>query len=318
MLWAWTALIAGIGILVFSADLFVEGAAALARRLGMSPLLIGMVIVGFGTSAPEMLVSALASFEGKGGLALGNAYGSNIANIALILGLTALIRPIPVTDEVLRRALPVLMLVTLLAVFQLLDTLVSRWDAVILLGVFVLLLFFSMGKKQTDSEAAPITAIQIENISVSRSLLRLALGLGLLIFSSQILVWGAVAIAQAFGISDLIIGLTIVALGTSLPELASSLAAARKGEHAIALGNILGSNLFNTLVVVGIAGLVRPISAGTGLLPRDMGLMTGLTASLFLLGYGFRKPGNISRMEGGVLLLVYCGYSVWLIRSTLI
>jgi cation:H+ antiporter len=315
ILWAWAALIAGLGILVFSADLFVDGAASLARRLGMSPLLIGMIIVGFGTSAPEMLVSALASFENKGGLALGNAYGSNIANIALILGLTALIRPIPVTAEVLRRALPVLMLVTLLAVFQLFDASVSRWEAGVLLAVFIFLMVLSMGKKTGQGEEKVLPAT---NIRVPQAFFRLSLGLGFLIISSQMLVWGAVSIAHAFGISDLIIGLTIVALGTSLPELASSLAAARRGEDAIALGNILGSNLFNTLVVVGVAGLVRPITAGSEILLRDMGLMTGLTASLFLLGYGFRRPGNISRLEGGMLLLVYGGYTAWLLRSALV
>ncbi|MCW7753025.1 calcium/sodium antiporter [Desulfobotulus sp. H1] len=316
MLWAWAALGAGLIILVMSADLFVDGAAALARKLGMSPLLIGMVIVGFGTSAPEMLVSAMASMDGQGGLALGNAYGSNIANIALILGLTAIIRPIPVTADVLRRALPVLMLVTLLAVVQLMDLVVSRSNAAVLLVTFVLLMYLSISGNQQE-KSSELRDLSKQQNSTAGLTFRLVLGLTLLIASSRMLVWGAVSIAEVMGISDLMIGLTIVALGTSLPELASSLAAARKGEDAIALGNILGSNLFNTLIVVGIAGIIRPVAADPMLLTRDLSLMTALTFSLFILGYGFRKPGNISRLEGILLVLVYISYTGWLIHTVL-
>ncbi len=314
------ALITGLALLVWSADRFVEGAAATARYFGMPPLLIGMVIVGFGTSAPEMVVSALAAFDGSPGIALGNAYGSNIANIALILGVTALISPIMVYSTVLRKELPILAFVTLVSMGLIADLDITKVDAAVLLLIFCGLMIWTIYqglKRKNDSLAEEVNATRAEKaMPLKRAVFWLVAGLLILIASSRILVWGAVEIAQIFGVSDMIIGLTIVAIGTSLPELASSVIAARKGEHDIALGNILGSNLFNTLAVVGIAGMIHPFSVAPETLSRDMVVMGALTVSLFIIGYGFKKrQGRINRIEGTVLLLVYLGYAAWLIHT---
>ena len=315
-------LVIGLALLVWSADRFVEGSASTARYFGMPPLLIGMVIVGFGTSVPEMVVSALAAFEGSPGIALGNAYGSNIANIALILGVTALISPIMVHSTVLRKELPILTLLTVLSVVLIADFVLSRLDAVVLLLVFGGLMAWTIYqglKRKDDSLGNEIETETAEKaMPLKRAVFWLLVGLLLLIASSRILVWGAVYTAQIFGVSDMIIGLTIVAVGTSLPELASSVIAARKGEHDIALGNVLGSNLFNTLAVVGIAGSIRPFAVEPETLYRDMVVMSVLTVSLFLIGYGFRgRQGRVNRLEGGALLLIYAGYASWLFSTVL-
>lgn len=319
MILAFTALFLGLVILVWSADLFVDGAASTAGYFGMPPLLIGMVVVGFGTSAPEMLVSALASFQGNPGIALGNAYGSNITNIALILGITAMICPTVVSSSILRKELPILSIVTGLAAWQLWDGEISRLDGLVLLLVFAFVMIWSivqgMGNKSDVLAAELNEDTDDEVFPVGRSVIRLTLGLVLLIGSSRSLVWGAVEIAKSFGVSDLIIGLTIVAVGTSLPELASSIAAARKGRHEIALGNVLGSNLFNTLAVVGIAGVIHPMSVGPEVLSRDVAVMAFLTLSLFVMGYGFGRVGRINRLEGALLLICYVGYTVYLIST---
>jgi len=308
--------------LVWSADRFVEGSASTARYFGMPPLLIGMIVVGFGTSAPEMVVSALAALEGSPGIALGNAYGSNIANIALILGVTALINPIMVHSTVLRKELPILTFVTILTVVLIADLDLTSLDAMLLLVLFGGLMAWTIYqglKRKTDSLAKEVEAETAEKaMPIKRAVFWLVVGLVLLITSSRILVWGAVEIAQIFGVSDMIIGLTIVAVGTSLPELASSIIAARKGEHDIALGNVLGSNLFNTLAVVGIAGTIHPFGVEPETLSRDMVVMGALTVSLFIIGYGFRgRQGRINRLEGAALLLVYVGYTAWLISTVL-
>ncbi|PTB94688.1 calcium/sodium antiporter [Marinobacter sp. B9-2] len=315
MLMAIGAIIAGLILLVWSANKFVEGSATTASHFGMPPLLIGMVVVGFGTSAPEMAVSALAASQGNPGLALGNAYGSNITNIALILGITALMAPIAVHSQVMRKELPILILVTAFAGWQLWDGDLSRMDAVGLMLVFVLLIGWSIyqGFRQPDDALAKEMAEEVHAMPLRKALLWLVVGLLLLIVSSRILVWGAVDLATMFGISDLVIGLTIVAIGTSLPELASSIIAARKGEHDLALGNILGSNLFNTLAVVGIAGLIAPMSVAPEVLTRDFPVMAALTLVLFAMCYGFRGPGRINRLEGSALLLAFVAYTVYLL-----
>jgi cation:H+ antiporter len=316
---AFIAVIFGLALLVWSADRFVEGSASAARHFGMPPLLIGMVIVGFGTSAPEMVVSALAASQGNPGIALGNAYGSNITNIALILGVTALISPIAVHSQVLRKELPILMVVTALAAWQLRDGEITRFDAVVLLGVFGGLMSWTIWqglRKTGDALGSEMEQeLEVRCMPVRRATFWLVVGLVLLIVSSRILVWGAVKIAHGFGVSDLIIGLTIVAMGTSLPELASSVIATRKGEHDIALGNVLGSNLFNTLAVVGIAGAIHPLAIEPEVFNRDMLVMATLTLSLFVIGYGFRGPGRINRIEGVVLLSCYVAYTVYLIST---
>jgi cation:H+ antiporter len=316
MLTPFLAVIFGLVLLVWSADRFVDGAAATARHFGMPPLLIGMVIVGFGTSAPEMVVSVLAASQGNPGLALGNAYGSNITNIALILGLTALLSPIAFHSQVLRKELPILTAITALAAWQVWDGAITRLDALVLLVVFAGVMGWSiwqgMQKKPDTLGSEMEHELEVHPLPLRRAVLWLVIGLLLLIVSSRILVWGAVAIAQGFGVSDLIIGLTIVAVGTSLPELASSLIAIRKGEHDIALGNVLGSNLFNTLAVVGLAGMIRPMSVGPEVFSRDMLVMGVLTVSLFVIGYGFRGQGRINRFEGALLLACYIGYGSYL------
>jgi len=312
------ALIGGLLTLVWSADLFVEGAAGTARHFGMPPLLIGMVVVGFGTSAPEMVVSTLAAAQGNPGLALGNAYGSNITNIALILGVTALINPITVHSQVLRKELPLLIAITGLAAFQLRDGELTRIDAWILLGVLGGVLFWTIRqglRERSDTLAGEMTAkLETDQDAkpLKQTLFKLMFGLVLLVISSRILVWGAVKIAHNFGVSDLIIGLTIVALGTSLPELASSVMATCKGEHDIALGNVLGSNFFNTLAVVGIAGVIHPTAVAPEVFSRDMLVMGVLTLLLFVFGFRFHCPGRINRFEGAVLLASYVGYMAFL------
>lgn len=316
---AFVALIAGLALLVWSADKFVDGAAATARYAGMPPLLIGMVIIGFGTSAPEMVVSALASMQGNPGLALGNAYGSNITNIALILGLTALISPIAVSSLVVRKEIPILLGITLLTGALLIDGHLGRGDALILGGVFIVLLGWSIwtgikGKGDALDEDVNVE-IDSEAMPLKKAIFWLIVGLVLLVGASRLLVWGAVTIAQAFGISDLVIGLTIVAVGTSLPELASSLMAIKKKEHDLALGNVLGSNLFNTLAVVGIAAGIAPLDVDPAVLSRDWSLMMGLTLLLLVMCLGRKGQGRINRVEGGILLCIFVAYTGWLLTS---
>ncbi len=313
------ALICGLALLVWSADRFVEGAAATARYAGMPPLLIGMVVIGFGTSAPEMVVSAFSAAQGNPGLALGNAYGSNIANIALILGLTALICPITIKSGVLRKELPVLLAVTLLGSGLLLDLYLSRVDAWILLLAFALIMgwwiWLGLRQRHDSLEADVNVKLEVDPMPRRTALIWLLVGMSLLIVSSRILVWGAVEIARGFGVSDLIIGLTVVAIGTSLPELASAMVAIRKGEHDLAIGNVIGSNLFNTLMVVGIAGAIHPLNISSEVLYRDCLLMGLLTLTLFLVGVGEKK--QISRRGGLLLLCIYIGYSGYLISKVL-
>jgi cation:H+ antiporter len=316
---AFLAIAFGLALLVWSADRFVEGSASTARHFGMPPLLIGMVIVGFGTSAPEMVVSAISAMQGNPGIALGNAYGSNITNIALILGVTALLSPIAVHSQVLRKELPILAGITALAAWQVFDGEITRIDALVLLGVFAGLMGWTIWQgmqKRPDVLGSEMEQeLDVRAMPLRRAVTWLVVGLILLIASSRILVWGAVTVAHGFGVSDLIIGLTVVAVGTSLPELASSVIAARKGEHDIALGNILGSNLFNTLAVVGIAGTIHPLTVGPEVFSRDIMVMAALTVSLFIIGYGFRGAGRINRFEGTALLACYIGYTAYLVSS---
>lgn len=311
------ALMAGVLLLIWSADRFVEGAAATARHFAVPPLLVGMVIVGFGTSAPELMVSALSASQGHPSLALGNAWGSNIVNIGLILGVTALIAPIQVRSQVLRKELPLLIGVIALSALLAWDGSLSRADAIILLAAFALLMGWSVreGLRHGHDALAQETnaELQAHALPLPRALLWLVLGLLVLVGASRLLVWGAVDIAQSLGVSDLVIGLTVLAVGTSLPELASCVAAARKGEDDIALGNVLGSCLFNTLAVVGLTGVIAPMDLETATLTRDLPVMASLTLLLYQMGRGWRRPGRINRWEGGGLLAVYMTYTAWLL-----
>ena len=325
------AVVLGLAVLVWSADKFVDGAVGVARFFGMSTLLIGMVIVGFGTSAPEMVVSALSAMENAPELALGNAYGSNIANIALILGVTALISPVIVKRDALKRDVPILIGVTVVAIIQAADGSISRMDGVVLLLLFAGIMGFNIWselrakKKASAQEMDADDGDESRKASLPKSVAWLLLGLTLLVLSSRCLVWGAVSIAQALGVSDLLIGLTIVAVGTSLPELASSIAAARKGENDLAFGNIVGSNLFNTLTVVGIASTISPMHTVDPLVfSRDLPVVAVLTVLLLLFGLPVRKKrldanglriGRINRLEGTTFLAIYVGYIGFLIAQ---
>jgi cation:H+ antiporter len=304
------ALLAGLVILVWSADRFVLGAAATARFMGISPLVIGLTIVSLGTSAPEMFVSTVAALEGAGGLAVGNAIGSNIANIALVLGVTALVAAIPIQKKLIKKEIPLLLRVTIIAGLVLADLKLDLFDAMILIIALVVAIYLLFQQSSDSGEAIIDEEEQeaIEAMPARKAIFWLIMGLVALMISSKMLVWGATSIAQAFGISDLVIGLTIVAIGTSLPELAASVGSALKGHHDIAIGNIIGSNIFNLLAVLPIPGLIAPLVIDSMVLERDYMTMLGLTIALMLIiGLSFRR-GVIPRFTGIILLASYVAY----------
>ncbi len=316
------AILGGFILLTWSAARFVEGAAATAKYAGMPPLLIGMVIVGFGTSAPEMVVSAMAAIDGNSDLALGNALGSNIVNTGLILGLAALIAPIMVHSEIVRKEIPLLLAIGLLSGIIYWNGAIARFEAIILLFGFAVVVGWSIyaGLRSKNDVLGSETEKELElhMMSFNKAIFWVFAGLLFLIISSRILVWGAVTIAHSLGISDLIIGLTIVALGTSLPELAATIIAARKGEHDIAIGNVIGSNMFNLLAVVGIAGVIAPIEQlSTDVLTRDWPVMMAMTVGLFLMAYAFKGQSRLNRLEGGILLVSYIAYNAWLVSTVM-
>lgn len=305
------AIIVGLIVLVFSADKFIDGSASVAKIIGIPSLIIGMLIVGFGTSAPEITVSIIAALNNSSGIALGNAYGSNITNIALILGVTAIIYPITAHQKIIRRDLPILTVLTLLSAYMVYDLTVSRLESWVLLGLFVLIMSFivisdiKQHKKSNEfyQEEPPQKSLPI-------AIFWVIAGFVLLVGSSKLLVWGSVEIAHKLGVSDLIIGLTIVAVGTSLPELAASVIAAKKGEDDIAIGNVIGSNMFNLMCVVGFAGVIRPIAAPQEVLYRDVAMMLFLNALLFAF-FLTRRP-TINRPQGVLLLMCYIAYTAFL------
>ena len=314
-------IVGGLALLAWSADTFIDAAGKIAHTLGVSPFVIGMVVIGFGTSAPELCVSALSGWAGHSNLSLGNAYGSDIFNIACILGMAALIRPLTVKPAVVAVAVPLLVLTALLSCLLVgLGNGFSRGDGLLQIAVFLVLLplycWFDQRTKRADAAAEPAPAG-----SLARAVLMLLVGLALLVGSSHVLVWGCVDVARTLGISELLIGLTIVAIGTSLPELASAVAAARKGEHEFVLGNIIGSNFFNTLAVVGLAGTFSPFrDVSPYLLRRDLPMIVGLSLSIALFGLNWRNPradGTISRRQGILWLLAFLAYSGIMIAQEL-
>jgi cation:H+ antiporter len=319
ILWI-VAIIGGFAVLVWSADRFVVGAAALARNHGISPLIIGLTIVGLGTSAPEMLVSAIAAWDGSPGVGIGNAIGSNITNVGLVLGTTALITPLAVRSETLKREFPILFAIMLLALVLMLDQTLSRIDGIILVSGLAIMLYWlvsiglrSRGRDPMVTEYAEVIPT---DISSGIAAIWVIVGLVFMLLSSRAVVWGATGIAKYFGISDLVIGLTVVALGTSLPELAASITSAIKKEHDIAIGNVLGSNMFNLLAVLGLPGLIHPAKLDPELLSRDFPVMIVITIALFAMSYGFGRQGRISRLEGGILLGAYLFYMGWIYASS--
>jgi len=317
MLLAATAIVIGLLILIWGADRFVLGAAALARSLGVPPLLIGLTVVGFGTSAPEILVSTMAALEGSPGIAIGNALGSNIANIALILGATALFSPLTVRSDMLRREYPLLLAVSAGAFLLLMDGHLGVIDGIILLTglVICMLLLVRIGLRRRDHDplAEEMEAEIPSDLSALAASAWFLVGLAALVVSSRMLVWGAIEIAVAFGISDLVIGLTIVAVGTSLPELAAAIMSAVKNEHDLAIGNVVGSNIWNLLAVLGIPGLLAPGVIPPEVANRDMLVMLALTLALFMMGRSSHTHGTINRLEGGLLLSAFIAYQGWIV-----
>jgi cation:H+ antiporter len=314
------AIIAGLALLVWSADRFVHGAAAIASNLGVSSLIIGITIVGFGTSAPELLISAMASLDAQPDLAVGNAIGSNIANIALILGVTALIVPLNVHSQTIKREFPLLMAIMFLTWWLLSDGVLDEVNGLALLaGLFLVmgwLIYDALHARPDDPMTQEVEEEYPTDVPTGKATFWFLVGLVVLVASSKMLVWGAINIAEMLGVSDLVIGLTIVAIGTSLPELAAAIASAMKDEADLAVGNVIGSNIFNTLGVLSIPGLIHPSILEQDVLKRDLPIMVGLTVLLFLIAYGFRGPERkINRIEGGFLLACFLGYQVLIYMS---
>lgn len=312
MLLSIAAIVAGLALLVWSADRFVDGAASLAKILGLSPLVIGITIIGFGTSAPEILISVFAALEGQTQLAVGNAIGSNIANIGLILGVTGLLVVMPIHSGLLRREFPILIAASLLLLGFLWDLQLSRVDgAIFLIGLCAAMGFMLWRARQAGNDDVLLEEVEGEipqDMSAAASWFWTIAGLVLLSLSSRILVWGAVNVATELGISELVIGLTIVAIGTSLPELAASLASARKQQTDMAIGNVVGSNLFNTLAVMGVPALIAPALLDQEVLYRDLPVMLLLTGLLIVFALGRNGQGQIGRIKASILLLGFIAY----------
>lgn len=302
----------GLALLVWSADSFVDGAAIIARNLGVSTLIIGITIIGFGTSAPEILISLFSVFDDTPDLAIGNALGSNIANIGLILGATALFIPLSFSSKLINREFPILLLATALMVWALWDTGLNFTDGILLLGFLTLSLGYLVYFHKTDKNDLVSLELDQEiprDVSTSQALIRTSIGLVVLVASSKLLVWGAVNIATYLGISELIIGLTIVALGTSLPELAAAIAGARRGEPELVLGNIIGSNMFNSLAVIGLPAVLTDFTFSPIAITRDLPVMVGLTILIYLLSRFPRASfSSITRLKGLVLLSIFMLY----------
>jgi len=312
------AIVIGLIVLVWSADRFVSGAVSTALNLGMTPIMVGLTVVAFGTSAPELIVSATAAIENSGSLAVGNAIGSNIANIAMVLGITALVSAIPIKDSILQLEFPIMIGATALATFLVWDAQLTFLDGIGLLALLIVsLVLLAKLQKKTVDDFEELDSD--DRLSPARAYGWLAFSIVLLLVSSQALVWGASGIARELGISELIIGLTIVAIGTSLPELAASVASALRGHHDLALGNIVGSNLFNLLAVLAIPAMVNPPDINASDLNRDYSVMLGLTAFLALTAYGIRLLGkhHLGKIFGTLLVVSYLAYLTLLYQQSL-
>jgi len=310
------AIVVGLAILVWSADRFVDGAAAIAQHMGVSNLIIGITVVGFGTSAPEIAVSVIAVLEEVPGIAVGNAIGSNIANIGLILGITALLAPISVPSGLIRSEYPLLFGATVVLVWCLYDLQLDRFDGFLLLGLLIGIMSYMIYSHRSGKKEELVDENEVgddQSMSTKAAWFWVLLGLVLLIGSSRILVWGASNIAVSLGVSELVIGLTIVALGTSLPELAASIASLKKSIADMAIGNIIGSNLFNSLAVVGIPPLIHGFDIDSVALHRDLPIMVFLTLLLFTMSFSRNQPLNqIGRVKGAVLFALFVSYQCYL------
>ena len=311
------AVIAGLALLIWSADKFVEGAAALARLLGVSMMIIGITVIGFGTSAPEIVVSIIAVMEHTPNIAIGNALGSNIANIGLILGITAILVPIPVATRLFKTEYPLLLLATAVMAWSLHDLTLDIVDGVALFGLLLLSLYHVIrehrrhpaeyAKDEHESED------MIHDLKMPAAIGWLLLGLVVLVVGSKLLVWGASGFARSLGVSELVIGLTIVALGTSIPELAASIASLKKGKPDLAIGNVIGSNLFNSLAVIGLPALFTTFSIDASAASRDLMVVVGLTLSLVLMSrFPTAVPRYLTRAKGIFLLAAFVIYQLYL------
>jgi cation:H+ antiporter len=313
--------IGGLVLLIWGADRFVHGAAATARNMGVAPLLIGLTIVAFATSAPEILVSMVAALRGEPDLAFGNAIGSNIANIGLVLGSVAIIRPIELRSATLRREMPALLAVSLLTVSLFLDTFLSRIDGFVMLtGLVIVMIWLArlgMRSASTDPMAEDFAAEIPEHVSMVAAILWLIVGLGTLLVGAELLVDGAIEIARTLGVSEVVIGVTLVAIGTSLPELAVSLVSAMKGEYGLAIGNIVGSNIFNLLAVIGIAAAIEPSALAPSVLSLHIFVMVAFTLVLFAMTYDYDGKSDLSRIEGSALLIAYFAYLGYVVSQNL-
>lgn len=334
----------GFGFLIWGADRFVEGASGVAKHLGVSPLLVGLTIVGFGTSAPELLVSSIAALDGNVGISVGNAIGSNIANASLVLGAAALVAPFPVRPRLLKRELPALLMAMAAAGALMMDGWLSRADGIFLLGALLALVLWvavvaiRQGEQETEgglvelsdrgageidglpdrpgrsTDAEIKVALEslrpaAQGLSLRMAVMWLLVGFLALLGSARVVVWGAVRLAEGLGVDEAIVGLTVVALGTSLPELAATVVSAWKKQHDLAFGNVIGSNFFNTLGVLGLPGLLAPGRIDAALFERDYPVMMGISVLGFVLAwrFGLARPG-LGRIAGALLLAVYFAY----------
>ncbi|MEJ2138141.1 MAG: calcium/sodium antiporter [Gammaproteobacteria bacterium] len=315
--------VCGFALLIWGADRFVIGAEATASALGVPPLLIGLTIVGFATSAPEIMVSISAASEGLTPMAVGNAVGSNIANVGLVLGAAAMIQPITSSASVtLRKELPILILLTPATLLLFLDQRIDRMDATILLGALALFIFWMtrLGLRM-GAEKDPIVAELVNEIpagiSIGKAGIWLAVGFAALLAGAELLVSGAASLAIHFGVSNLVIGLTVIAIGTSLPELAVSVVSAIKGDAGIAVGNVIGSNVFNLLAVVGVAGWISPADLDPSLLYLHYPVMIGFTLPLLLIAYNPFGNNGLSRLAGFLLVAAFLAYEALVISGSL-
>jgi len=309
--------IAGLVLLIWGADRFVHGAAATARNMGIAPLLIGLTVVAFATSAPEILVSVVASLRETPSLAIGNAIGSNIVNIGLVLGCVALIRPIQLRSATLRREMPALLAVTLLTVSLFLDSYLSFVDGIVMLAGLIIVMVWLTRLGMRSSPSDPIKkeyeAEIPKNVSMRVAIIWLVVGIGTLLAGAHLLVDGSIEIARILGVSEVVIGILLVAFGTSLPELAVSLVSAMKGEYGLAIGNIVGSNIFNLLAVIGVAATISPSSLAPSVLSLHIFVMVAFTLVLFAMTYDYDGKSELSRVEGAALLLAFLAYDSYVV-----
>jgi cation:H+ antiporter len=309
--------IAGLSLLIWGADRFVHGAAATARNLGVAPLMIGLTIVAFATSAPEILVSIDASLRGQPGLAYGNAIGSNIVNVGLVLGTVAIVRPIQLRSATLRREMPALLAVSLLTVSLFLDSYLSRIDGIVMLtGLVIVMIWLArlgMRTSPTDPIKQDYEAEIPTNVSMKMAIFWLLVGIAILLLGAHLLVDGSISIANTLGVSEVVIGILLVAFGTSLPELAVSLVSAMKGEYGLAIGNIVGSNIFNLLAVIGVAATIAPTPMAPSVLSLHIFVMVAFTLVLFAMTYDYDGKSELSRIEGVALLTAFIAYDTYVV-----